>query len=141
MIEPFERTALAYSDDIANIITEARQQLALAKAQTEASPSTANMLNEIQEVEKMLRDEIFYTAVTSAEKQAVYQAMTRDFRGTGHWYYCENMHLFTVEECGMPMETSRCPQCGAAVRGRSHNSVEGVTRAADLDEQFGPLTV
>jgi hypothetical protein len=41
----------------------------------------------------------------------------------------------------MPMETSTCPQCGATVGGQSHTAVEGVTRATDLDEQFGRMRV
>lgn len=39
------------------------------------------------------------------------------------------------------METSRCPQCGAAVGGQSHRAVEGVTRAEDMDVAFGGLAV
>ncbi|KAL9631181.1 MAG: hypothetical protein Q9164_006026 [Protoblastenia rupestris] len=136
-----ERISPADSDHTTALVIDGRQQLESAKAQIEASPSTASMLSEVEEAEKMLREQTFYTAVTSAEKQAVYQAMAQDFRGTGHWYYCENMHPFTVGECGMPMQTSRCPQCGAAVGGQSHSSVEGVTRATDLDEQFGRLRV
>jgi len=61
----------------------------------------------------MLRDSTFYMPVSNEEKAAVYAAMAHDFRGTGHWYYCENGHPFTIGECGMPMETSQCPQCGS----------------------------
>ena len=34
----------------------------------------------------------------------------------------------------MPMEEARCPECGAAVGGRSHQAVEGVTRARDMED-------
>ena len=37
----------------------------------------------------------------------------------------------------MPMQASRCPQCGARVGGEAHDLVEGVTRATDLEEAFG----
>ncbi|KAL8993484.1 MAG: hypothetical protein Q9169_006311, partial [Polycauliona sp. 2 TL-2023] len=57
---------------------------------------TAGMLSEVEDVEKALRDSTFYTSVTNDEKAAVYAAMASDFRGTGHWYYCENGHPFTV---------------------------------------------
>ena len=39
------------------------------------------------------------------------------------------------------METSRCPQCGAPVGGQSHQAVDGVTRAADLEEEFGQMNL
>jgi hypothetical protein len=66
----------------------------------------AGMRNEVEDVERMLRDSTFYMLVSNEEKATVYAAMAYDFRGTGHWYYCENGHPFTIGECGMPMETS-----------------------------------
>ncbi|KAL8857170.1 MAG: hypothetical protein Q9178_006225 [Gyalolechia marmorata] len=118
----------------------ARNHLQLARELCASHPGqTKGMLAEVDDVEKMLRESTFYTTVTNEEKAAVYAAMALDFRGTGHWYYCQNGHPFTVGECGMPMETSRCPQCGEAVGGQSHQAVEGVTRARDLDEHFGRL--
>ncbi|KAL8766873.1 MAG: hypothetical protein Q9209_006469 [Squamulea sp. 1 TL-2023] len=118
----------------------AREHLHLAKEICTDNPGqTAGMLSEVEDTEKALRDSTFYTSVTNEEKAAIYAAMASDFRGTGHWYYCQGGHLFTIGECGMPMETSRCPQCGAAVGGQSHRAVQGVTRAADMDEQFGRL--
>jgi hypothetical protein len=54
------------------------------------------MRNEAVDVEKMLHDSTFYMPVSNEEKAAVYAAMTHDFRGTGHWYYCENGHPFTI---------------------------------------------
>ena len=89
------------------------------------------MLDEVSQAEKMLRDSTFSEPVTNSEKAAVYAAMAQGFQGTGHWYYCVNRHPFTVGECGMPVELARCPQCGAAVGGMSHQPVEGVTRATD----------
>lgn len=123
-------------------LLKAREHLQVAKEICIRNPgSTAGMHSEVEDVEKALRDSTFYTSVTNEEKAAVYAAMALDFRGTGHWYYCENGHPFTIGECGMPMQTSRCPQCGAAVGGEHHEAVEGVRRAADMDEQFGRLHV
>jgi hypothetical protein len=68
------------------------------------------MRNEIEDVEKMLRHATFYMPVSNEEKAAVYAAMSQDFRGIGHWYYCVNGHPFAVGECRMPMETSPCPR-------------------------------
>lgn len=123
--------------DMTTLVDSARERIHLARDICNTYPGqTAGMLAEVSEAEKMLRDATFYAPVTSAEKAAVYAAMAQSFRGTGHWYYCANRHPFTVGECGMPMETSRCPQCGATVGGAHHESAEGVTRAADMDADF-----
>ncbi|XP_069619694.1 E3 ubiquitin-protein ligase RNF213 isoform X2 [Ranitomeya imitator] len=36
------------------------------------------------------------------------------------WYRCPNGHYCTVGECGQPMQTSRCLDCGAEVGGQNH---------------------
>lgn len=128
--------------DGSSALLTAREHLQTArKICSEYQGQTAGMLSEIDDVDKALRDSTFYTSVTNEEKAAIYAAMASDFRGTGHWYYCANGHPFTVGECGMPMQTSRCPQCGATVGGERHTAVEGVRRAADMDEQFGRLII
>ena len=151
-----KRFAPANAASAEGLLTGARQQIELARDQMKISPSTAFMHGEVDETEKMLRDDTFYTAVTSTEKQDVYLAMAQSFRGTGHWYYCENMHpvslrvlqdvgfpadiaQFTIGECGMPMQNARCPECSAPVGGQNHTSAAGVTPATDLDRDFGRL--
>lgn len=120
------------------LVKRAHEQLRLARTICSNHPGqTAGMPAEADAVEKTLRSETFYAPVTNAEKAAVYAAMAQSFRGTGHWYYCVNGHPFTVGECGMPMQTARCPQCGATVGGTNHQAAEGVTRATDLDTAFG----
>ena len=99
------------------------------------------MLAEVEAIEDMLRETTFYATVTNEEKAAVYAAMASEFTGTGHWYYCERGHPFTIGECGMPMQTSTCPQCGAPVGGEHHTAVIGVRRADDLEDQFGRMGV
>ena len=119
-------------------VDRARDQLTLASTVCRGHPGqTTGLLKEVCEAEKMLREATFYAPVTNAEKAAVYAAMAQSFQGTGHWYYCTNGHPFTVGECGMPMETARCPQCGATVGGTHHQPVTGVTRATDLEARFG----
>ena len=128
-------SATLSKDDITALIKRARNHLRFARDICNKYPSqTAGMPDEISQVEKMLREGTFYEPVTNAEQRAVYRAMAQSFQGTGHWYYCVNMHPFTVGECGMPMERARCPQCEATVGGTHHQPVEGVTRAADLEE-------
>jgi hypothetical protein len=124
------------------LLIQARGHLQRASEICDKNPGqTAGMKKEVEDVEKMLRDSTFYMPVSNEEKAAVYAAMARDFRGTGHWYYCENGHPFTIGECGMPMETSRCPQCGSPVGGRGHQAVAGVRPATDLEWQFGGLAI
>ncbi|MCJ1379501.1 hypothetical protein MMC17_002602 [Xylographa soralifera] len=137
-----ERAAAdASTTKVQKLVELAREQLQTAKTLCSRSPNTKTMLKEVEAVEKELRESTFYTAITNDEKRAVYAAMKADFGGTGHWYYCREGHLFTVGECGMPMQTSVCPQCGAPVGGSHHQAVEGVRPARDMDEQFGRLGI
>lgn len=131
------RSATLSETDTATLVDLARDRLHLARSICMAHPAeTAGLPAEISAAERMLRDATFHEPVTNAEKAAVYAAMAENFRGTGHWYYCANGHPFTVADCGMPMETARCPQCGATVGGQHHRPAAGVTRATDLDAAF-----
>ncbi|KAG2420534.1 hypothetical protein HFD88_000146 [Aspergillus terreus] len=100
---------------------------------------TRGLQEEIEGTRAMLGGSEFYTPVTNEERMAVVAAMSREFRGTGHWYYCENGHPFTIGECGGAMELSRCPDCGAAVGGQDHRTATGVTHARDLETAFQDL--
>ena len=77
---------------VEELVAEAKEQLKIARATSSESLNTKAMLDEIENAEKSLRESTFYTAVTSDEKRAVYAAMAAEFRGTGHWYYCQNGH-------------------------------------------------
>ena len=123
--------------DTATLVDRAHNQLHRARAICMTHPGqTAGLLAEVSEAQNMLRHATFYSPVTSSERAAVYAAMAQSFQGTGHWYYCANGHPFTVGECGMPMETSRCPQCGATVGGNDHRPAVGVRRAEDMEAEF-----
>ncbi|XP_065503793.1 E3 ubiquitin-protein ligase RNF213 [Caloenas nicobarica] len=41
------------------------------------------------------------------------------------WYACPNGHPCTVGECGRPVETSRCLDCGVSVGGMYHKALPG----------------
>jgi len=79
--------------------------------------------DEIDAVENMLNDYV-YRQVTAEELRVIYRAMAGELRGTGHWYTCQNGHPFTIDQCGMPMEEARCPECGAPIGGHNHVTVE-----------------
>lgn len=100
------------------------------------SGQTRGLSEEIEGTRAMLRGVTFYAPVTNDERMAVLTAMAREFRGTGHWYYCENGHPFTIGECGGAVQLSRCPECGAAVGGQGHRTAGGVTHAQDLEQRL-----
>lgn len=122
--------------------TQALKQLDSAMRTSDSHPGQVRGLtDQIEAIRRMLNDGVFYSVVTSQETQEVYKALSREFRGTGHWYRCVNGHPFTIGECGMPMETSRCPQCGAQVGGEGHRTVAGVTRDTEMEQRMGGLTL
>ncbi|NXK82724.1 RN213 ligase, partial [Amazona guildingii] len=41
------------------------------------------------------------------------------------WYRCPNGHPCTVGECGLPMVTSRCVDCGVRIGGEAHKPLQG----------------
>lgn len=137
-----ERGVSQANEYTAGLLKDARGHVTNARFTcSEYAGQTKGMLTEVEDVERMLNDGTFYAPVSNEEKAAVYAAMASEFSGTGHWYYCENGHPFTVGECGMPMQTSVCPQCGSPVGGSEHRSVGGVTRAEDLEGQFGRMAI
>lgn len=81
----------------------------------------------------MLRDSLFYSAISADELHAVYQAIARKYSGTGHWYTCMNKHPFRAGGYGLPMEQSRSLECGAAVWGTDQNLTEGAQRDLEIE--------
>lgn len=67
----------------------------------------------------------YYEPMTPDDLREVRTAMQREFIGSGHWYRCPNGHMYSVGECGMPMERAVCPECGATVGGANHLSAAG----------------
>ena len=80
----------------------------------------------------------WYEEVTAEEIAAIKDAMVSGSGGlathSGHWYNCVNGHPFAIGECGMAMELARCPECGAPVGGEHHRTVQGVTRAINMED-------
>ncbi|XP_072224665.1 E3 ubiquitin-protein ligase rnf213-alpha [Leuresthes tenuis] len=52
-------------------------------------------------------------------------AVAQQALGHLQWYRCPNGHPCTIGECGQPMETSRCVDCGAVIGGNNHMPVQG----------------
>jgi hypothetical protein len=97
---------------------------------------TSSVVEEVREVRRLL-DEGGY----QSQMRMVVAAMSKEFSGTGHWYRCANGHPFTVGECGLPMEATRCPQCNAPIGGQHHAPAAGVQGAGDIERDFGNLRV
>ncbi|RUS32760.1 hypothetical protein BC938DRAFT_474405 [Jimgerdemannia flammicorona] len=81
----------------------------------------------LEELKRKMEDAIrraqsgtFYSEVTQQERVELYRAMAVEVGGTGHWYRCRNGHPYVIGECGMAMESTRCPECGAPVGGGRH---------------------
>uniref|UniRef100_A0AAX7TSP4 RING-type E3 ubiquitin transferase n=1 Tax=Astatotilapia calliptera TaxID=8154 RepID=A0AAX7TSP4_ASTCA len=72
-------------------------------------------------------------AMTPANMQAAFlPTMPEDMlavaqQAMGHlqWYHCPNGHPCTIGECGQPMQTSHCVDCGAVIGGNNHAPVPG----------------
>jgi hypothetical protein len=102
---------------------------------------TEALVPEIKAAERALNDGTFMSTVSAEERLAVLAAMRHEFAGTGHWYTCANGHPFTIGECGMPMETARCPTCGETIGGQHHQAMAGTNRAEELEREFAGLEV
>lgn len=115
----------------------ANTHLDKARELCESHPGqTSSVVDEVPEVRRLL-DEGGY----QSQMRMVVAAMSKEFSGTGHWYRCANGHPFTIGECGLPMETARCPQCSAAIGGQNHAPEAGVQGAGDIEREFGNLRV
>ena len=133
-----ERDTLPHDeqDYLVPAIEEAKDNLEVCERICDEFPgSTRGMRIEVDAAIKMLNEATFYEQISNAEKKEVLDAMAKEFGGTtGHWYYCPNGHPFAIGECGGAMQTAVCPECGARVGGAHHETVDGVTRARDLEE-------
>ncbi|KAK2833428.1 hypothetical protein Q5P01_017317 [Channa striata] len=52
-------------------------------------------------------------------------AVAQQALGALQWYHCPNGHPCTIGECGQPMETSHCLDCGEEIGGINHRPVQG----------------
>ncbi|XP_033998789.1 E3 ubiquitin-protein ligase rnf213-alpha isoform X4 [Trematomus bernacchii] len=72
-------------------------------------------------------------AMTPANMQAAFLptmpedmlAVAQQAMGPVQWYHCPNGHPCTIGECGQPMQTSFCPDCGVKIGGDNHIPVTG----------------
>ena len=79
------------------LLDEGLNHMQTARKIVDKFPSTRSLSDELEAAESTLRESTFYAIVTSEERQAIYAAMAQDFQGTGHWYYCVNMHPVSTQ--------------------------------------------
>ncbi|KAJ7333530.1 NFX1-type zinc finger-containing protein 1 [Desmophyllum pertusum] len=51
----------------------------------------------------------------------------------GHWFKCQNGHIYCITECGGAMEESKCPECGSRIGGHNHQLVADNRVAGEMD--------
>ncbi|XP_069677368.1 NFX1-type zinc finger-containing protein 1-like [Periplaneta americana] len=73
--------------------------------------------------------------ITDAEKREIVSAMGYK---QGHWYKCPNGHIYIITECGGAMQTSKCPECGAAIGGSGHRLLSSNRVATEMDGATRP---
>jgi hypothetical protein len=66
--------------------------------------------------------------LSQQEMAAVVGAMGGEIR-VGGWYKCRNGHVYAVGECGGPMQTATCPECGLGIGGTNHRVADGNSHA------------
>ncbi|XP_066564198.1 NFX1-type zinc finger-containing protein 1 isoform X2 [Amia ocellicauda] len=59
--------------------------------------------------------------ITEQERLEIVKAI--DLK-VGHWYQCPQGHVYVIGECGRPMQTSNCPECGVQIGGQDHRLTE-----------------
>ncbi|KAI5863739.1 P-loop containing nucleoside triphosphate hydrolase protein [Durotheca rogersii] len=123
----------AGAGDVAAHAPRAERHLARAEVLVARHASAASLRGPLQAAQIAIRDGAFYVEVSAAERRAVYEAMAREFSGTGHWYRCARGHPFTVGECGLPMVQIRCPDCDAPIGGTNHTLAGGVQHDQEMD--------
>ncbi|KAF4141380.1 AAA domain [Phytophthora infestans] len=100
---------------------------------TKYGEDVRHLRQKLVSVVQRARSSTFYQEVSVDEMRAIKTAMQAEFRGSGHWYRCENGHSYSIGECGMAMEETHCPECGARVGGQDHRLVQGSSHDSQMD--------
>jgi hypothetical protein len=69
-----------------------RNNLARCDALIAQHKSAEYLEDDVAKARSLIGGGTFYSFVSSEEKKEIYAAMAGEFRGTGHWYYCEQGH-------------------------------------------------
>ena len=92
---------------------------------------SADELDQIDSKVKEIRDGWGLRIFTVAEKVMVLKGIGL---GKGHWFKCEEGHVYAIGECGGAMERGTCPECGNQIGGTNHALAHGNTHASEFDD-------
>ena len=84
------------------------------------------VLNSLQSMPKKYR-----VPLTLDERKMIIKAIGAK---PGSWYKCPNGHYYQIGECGGAMQTSKCPECGSMIGGRSHQLLSSNRHAGEFDQ-------
>ncbi|GAB4814480.1 hypothetical protein N2152v2_001526 [Parachlorella kessleri] len=103
-----------------------------------ARPGWGEEEGRFEELLKMAQD----ARKTNSEEELreIYKALLENepnladagYNGNGHFMTCPNGHIYVVGNCGGPMESSQCPECGAAIGGANHRLNPGNRAATEF---------
>ncbi|XP_064251966.1 E3 ubiquitin-protein ligase RNF213 isoform X2 [Passer domesticus] len=80
-------------------------------------------------------DSMQHSFLPTMPEDMMAQARTwQEMRGL-RWYECPNGHFCTVGECGLPMETSRCPDCHVPIGGINHKPLQGFHQSSIQEDR------
>ncbi|XP_043397834.1 NFX1-type zinc finger-containing protein 1 [Chelonia mydas] len=127
----FERLS-GYENKQASLSTEAvalaNEAIGVLQRQ---DPFTQSREESLQRVLEKIEEWLPATGLQLSEAERVMITEAMQF-GRGHWYRCPQGHLYTIGECGRPMQQSSCPECGATIGGQNH----ALTRDNVADDQI-----
>lgn len=86
--------------------------------------------NKVKELLKEGENYVGGLGISNSERLMILQAMGLK---QGHWYKCPNGHVYCITECGGARQSSKCPDCGAAIGGESYRLNSGNTVATEMD--------
>ncbi|KAJ7091139.1 hypothetical protein C8R44DRAFT_817142 [Mycena epipterygia] len=89
------------------------------------------IVDEWRKLEKSIKADTFYEALSLDERMAIVRAL--NFSHTGHFYTCPRGHVYVITECGGATERSNCPECGAPIGGTDHTLDATNRRALEFE--------
>jgi len=96
------RTVVGDGKFFSKLREEERKILTECQTYIDKFPSCSKYTETLQRAQSALNIGAFFQPVTAEEQRQILEAMQREFRGTGHWYYCPNGH---------PVEASARKMC------------------------------
>ncbi|XP_063601506.1 NFX1-type zinc finger-containing protein 1-like [Penaeus indicus] len=86
--------------------------------------------NKVKELLKEGETYVGGLGISNSERLMILQAMGLK---QGHWYKCPNGHVYCITECGGARQSSKCPDCGAAIGGVNYRLNSDNAVATEMD--------